>query len=56
MTDSLKEIVARAEKAIVEGVNRPGMLAQIPVGDLRAIITSWRRRGAWIKERMEEGQ
>ena len=54
MTDSLKASVARAEKAIVEGVNRPGMLAQIPAGDLRALITSWRLRGAWIRKRMEE--
>ena len=29
MTDSLKDIVARAEKAILEGVNRPGMLARM---------------------------
>ena len=50
MSDSLKAVVARIEAALVKGVNRPGMKAEVDVADLREILTSWRRRGERIKQ------
>ena len=45
----IAETVARIEKAALDGVNRPGMKAEVDVADLRELITSWRRRGARLK-------